>query len=62
MCFVCGCTEEQKMDLRMDQIESVAPLFAEQLIDDPLEELIRSYEKTYRRTRELRKELDELIG
>ncbi len=62
MCFVCGRTGEQKMDLRIDHIEYTAPIFAEELIDDPLEELIRSYEKLYRRTSNLRKELNEQIG
>ncbi len=62
MCFVCGCTEEQKMDLRIDQIEYAAPIYAEELIDDSLEELIRSYEKLYRRTNELRKGLNDPMG
>lgn len=58
MCFVCGCTGDRKIDLRFDPVESSQTSFAEQLVDDPLEELIRTYEKLYRRSRELSKQLD----
>ncbi len=58
MCLACGCVEVEELDLRLAEMEPIKPDSIEQLIDDPLEETIRSYEKLYRRTRELDRVLE----